>query len=73
MGHGTALPADNNGHVRQYSNNRTLAQFDGFAARVLVSQSEFDQGPTNMRCVSRDSCGAVIFVARALQGARAKR
>jgi len=40
----TTLPAISNGHVRKYSNNRTIAQFGGSGALSRLSQSEFGSG-----------------------------
>ena len=40
----TTLPAISNGHVRRYSNNRTIAQFGGSGALSRLSQSEFGSG-----------------------------
>ena len=67
---GAALPAISNGHVGDISKIER-SPHSMAPLRVLLSQSEFDQGPTNMRRVSGDSCDAVKFVARAPQGARA--
>ena len=45
-GNGAALPAITNGHVRKFRTGQRSPKLDGFAARVLLSQSQFDQGPT---------------------------
>ena len=55
---GTALPAISNGHVRKYSNNRTIAQFGGSGALSRLSQSEFGSGTNERAAREQDTHAA---------------